>query len=150
MSDVYDRILVPTDGGDHSSAAAEQALDIADTYDARVHAVHVIDTDTSWLTVSKTEVRDAIRDIKQNTSEHVFRDIEAAATDAGIELTTSILEGRPDERILAYVDDNDIDLVVMGTHGRTGIEHRLIGSVTERVVRAAVVPVLTVGTDSEQ
>ena len=55
-----------------------------------------------------------------------------------------MLYGRPAEAIREYVDDTDVDLVVLGTHGRRGLDHALLGSVTERVVRTAPVPVLTV------
>lgn len=66
------------------------------------------------------------------------------AADADVDLVTAVREGSPDDAILAYADGEDVDHVVTGTHGRTGVERRLPGSVTERVVRAADVPVTTV------
>ena len=62
----------------------------------------------------------------------------------GVETRTAVLGGTPHEVILDYADDHDVDLVVMGTHGRTGIDRYLLGSVTEKVVRLADTPVLTV------
>lgn len=145
---MYERILVPTDGSEPASAAVLHALDIAEQYGATLHALFVVDTGTNWLTVSKNEIRDALRDIGQETSEQVLRDVETATADADVELVTNVLEGSPDERILDYIVDNDIDLTVMGTHGRSGIEHRLLGSVSERVIRAAGRPVMTVAPEN--
>lgn len=144
---MYDRVLLATDGSEPSVAAAEHAVDVAGTYGAALHAVFVVDTGTGALTVSKNEVRDALRDLGRETGADALRDVDARAEAASVELVTDVLEGRPDERILGYVDENGVDLVVMGTHGRTGIERRLTGSVAERVVREAPVPVVTVPAD---
>lgn len=141
---MYDRVLLAADGSEPSVAAAEHALDVAGTYGATLHAVFVVDTDTGALTVSKNEVRDALRDLGREAGGSALRDVEARAEAAGVEPVTDVLEGRPDDRILGYVDDERIDLVVMGTHGRTGIERRITGSVAGRVVREAPVPVMTV------
>ncbi|EMA55507.1 universal stress protein [Halococcus salifodinae] len=149
MTDVYEHILVPTDGSDPAAAALGHALGLATQNDAILHALFVIDTDKSWLTVSRTEVDDAIRDIGQETSEQVLGEVEAAAADAGAELVTEVLEGTPDERILTSAADDDADLIVMGTHGHSGLQRRLLGSVTERVIRGADVPVMAVSVADE-
>jgi K+-sensing histidine kinase KdpD len=59
-------------------------------------------------------------------------------------VTTAVVKGEPSETILEYVDDHDVDVITMGTHGRTGLNRYIAGSVTERVVPLADVPVLTV------
>ncbi|KTG10905.1 universal stress protein UspA [Haloprofundus marisrubri] len=144
---MYNRILVPVDGSDQSAAAVEHTLDLAEKYDADVHAVYVVDTGTNLLTVSKDEVRDTLRDLGEETAEGVLREVEGRVgdADADIDLVVDVLEGKPDEEILQYADEHGIDLVVMGTHGRTGVKRRLLGSVTERVIRDGDIPVLTVG-----
>jgi len=58
--------------------------------------------------------------------------------------------GEPYESVLDYADEHDIDIIVMGTHGRTGLDHHLLGSVTEKVVRTSDVPVLTVRASGEK
>jgi len=146
---VYDRILVPTDGGDHALAAARRAFDLAEQYDATVHALYVVETDTNWLTVSKDEVRDGLREIGEDAGGQALDAIEALGDDFDVELVTAMREGSPDEEILEYVGDEAVDLVVMGTHGRGGIRRRLVGSVSERVVREATVPVMTVTADGD-
>ena len=141
---MYDRILVPTDGGDHSLSAARRALDLAADVDATVHALYVVATDTGPLTVSKTEVRDALRAVEADAGEAALAAIETLAEGVDVDLVTEFREGVPDEEIVAYVADAGIDLVVMGTHGRRGVRRRLVGSVAERVVRASTAPVMTV------
>jgi nucleotide-binding universal stress UspA family protein len=146
---MYDRILLPFDGSAPATAAARHALELAGTYDAELHAVFVVDTDTGWLTVSKSEVREALRELGDDESERVLSEVERLAAEAGVGLSTTVLEGHPAEAIVDHAADSDADLVVMGTHGRSGIGRRLLGSVTERVVRGADVPVMTVGPDEE-
>jgi nucleotide-binding universal stress UspA family protein len=142
---VYDRILVPTDGSEPASAAVRRALDLAEQYDATLHALFVVNTDKNWVTVSKVEVHDALWEVGRETATRVLAAVQAVTTDADVELVTEILEGSPDQRIPEYAAENGIDLVVLGTRGRTGIQHRLLGSVTERVIREADVPVMAVG-----
>ncbi|QIB74761.1 universal stress protein [Halogeometricum borinquense] len=146
---MYERILVPTDGSDLSSAAARHAFDLAQQYDATVHALYVVETDTGWLTVSKNDVRETLRELGEKASKQAFRDVERIAATTQAEVVTDVLEGTPEEQILQYTDENDIDLIVMGTHGHSGLERRLVGSVTNRVVRGADVPVMAVNAPSE-
>jgi len=139
---MYDRILVPTDGSAGVELTTEEATDLAAVSGATIHGLYVVDTrdystlsESKWLPI-ETELEEA--------GERALAEIERAATDAGVESTTAIERGIPHEEILKYVDAHAIDLVVMGTHGRTGLNRFLIGSVTEKVVRSAEVPVLVV------
>jgi nucleotide-binding universal stress UspA family protein len=141
---MYDQILVPTDGSEHALEAARRALDLAERYDATVHALYVIDTDTSLLTVSKSEVRDSLREVGEDAGRQALAAIEALTDEFDGEIITELREGTPDEEILEYVDDENVDLVVMGTHGREGVRRRLVGSVAGRIIREATVPVMTV------
>jgi nucleotide-binding universal stress UspA family protein len=141
---VFDRILVPTDGGDAAHTAARRALDLAAVHDATVHALYVVETDTGWRTVSKAAVRDALREAGEDVGSEALAAIENLPAAAAVPLVTELREGTPDEEILGYVADEDVDLVVMGVHSRPGIGRRVLGHVTERVVRDSPVPVLTV------
>jgi nucleotide-binding universal stress UspA family protein len=81
-------------------------------------------------------------------AESVVESVAERAADAGVETVTAVEPGVPDDVVVEYAADHDCDLVVMGTHGRTGLQRYLLGSVTERTVRRSSVPVLTVrGTD---
>jgi nucleotide-binding universal stress UspA family protein len=143
---MYEKILVPTDEGEGALVAARHALDLAERYGATVHALYVIDTDTSWLTVSKTEVRDTLRDVGETEGSQALAEMESLAEEVGFEgeLVTELREGAPTKEILAYAEETDIDLVVMGTHGRKVIERHLLGSVAERTLRGSSVPVMVV------
>ncbi|MWG34624.1 universal stress protein [Halomarina oriensis] len=144
---MYDRILAPTDGSDPATAAVRHALALARTTGATVHAVYVLDTRTGFLTVSKDEVRGALREVGEDAATTILNEVERLATDADVELVTEVVDGAPDQAILDYAADHDVDHIVVGTHGRTGLERRLLGSVTERVIGGASVPVTAVHGD---
>ncbi|WP_224335418.1 universal stress protein [Haloprofundus halobius] len=140
---MYDTILLPTDGSEGSRQAAEHAFDLARQYDATVHVLYVADTQRDSLTTVGTEVVDALEDEGE--------DAVAAIVDSdvarGVDVEEAVVQGHPDEKILAYVEDNAVDLVVMATHGRSGLGRYLLGSTTEKVVRSSPVPVFTVRAD---
>jgi len=70
--------------------------------------------------------------------------VAAALVADGIDAAISIRSGVPVEEIRAYVGEHEVDVIVMGTHGRTGLRHAIVGSVAERIVRSSTVPVLTI------
>lgn len=142
---MYDRVLVPTDGSEPSLRAAEHAAELAARFDATLHALYVVDADPSPLAVSRADVRETLREVGEQAAEATFEKVQPLADDAGVDLETAVVEGAPAEQIVDYATEQAVDLVVMGTHGRSGLGRRLLGSVTERVVRNAPVPVLTVG-----
>lgn len=138
---MYSEILFPTDGGPASQAALSHAVGLAEQYDARLHAVYVVDTIAYTAVDAGSEtVLSALR----QEGETALEAVAETTQDAEIPVTSEIVSGSPYKQILTYADDNEIDLIVMGTHGRTGLDRYLLGSVTERVVRTASVPVLTV------
>ncbi|MBP1922502.1 nucleotide-binding universal stress UspA family protein [Halorubrum alkaliphilum] len=138
---MYDEILVPTDGSPASDAAIEHAIDLAAQYGARLHALYVVDGAAySTLEAGSEIVVEALRSEGETATQRVAD----AAADAGIDTTTTVTTGTAYQSIRDYVAENGIDMIVMGTHGRKGLDRYLLGSVTERVVRTADVPVLTV------
>lgn len=143
---MYETILVPTDGSPAAEAAIGHALDIGTKYDATIHGLFVVDGSAySTLEAGAEIVLEALETEGQQAVER----IKQKATDAGLECVTNTRSGTAYQTILQYIEDEGIDLVVMGTHGRQGIDRYLLGSVTERVVRTADVPVLTVRKPSE-
>ncbi|WP_380675842.1 universal stress protein [Salinigranum sp. GCM10025319] len=133
----YDAILVPTDGSAGSERAVRHAVDLAATYDATLHALYVVDESSAPLT--------DVGDERTTLGERAVDLVREAATEHDVAFVGDLRRGDPTQEILRYVETAGIDLVVMGTHGRTGIERHLLGSVTERVVRSASVPVVTIG-----
>jgi len=132
---MYDRILVPTDGSKTAGAAMSAAVEFASRDDAEIHVLHVINT-----RYYDTSIESAVEPLREEGERYVDSLAELAAG-AGVTVTTAVELGRPARAILAFVDDHDVDLVVMGTSGRGDLERRLLGSTTEHVVTHADVPV---------
>lgn len=138
---MYANILLPTDGSPAADAAVTHALDLAERYGARIHALYVVDASTySALDAGSDIVMSAL----EQEGDSALATVAEAAREAGIEVETQLVEGGVYRAILDYAASHDVDLIVMGTHGRRGLDRYLLGSVTERVVRTADVPVLTV------
>ncbi|RDZ54897.1 universal stress protein [Haloferax sp. Atlit-4N] len=141
---MYHTVLVPTDGSARSRAAARRAIDLAGVYGASIHALAVIDTaDLGLWTASDVPV-ERVRASLRDDAEMAVEEVASLAADAGVPCETMVRIGVPYREILDATAEADADLVVMATHGRTGLEHAVLGSTTERVVRLADVPVLTV------
>jgi len=140
---MYERILVPTDGSAGVERAIEHAIDLAATHGATIHAVYVVNTasyggipmETSW---------DGIRDVLSEEGQSALDRVRTLAENAGVDVEAAVLDGSPSRQIVSYAEDADCDLIVMGTHGRGGLDRLLLGSVAERVVRSSEIPVLTV------
>jgi nucleotide-binding universal stress UspA family protein len=138
---MYQTVLLATDGSQPSEAACEHAVALARRFDARLHAVSVVDT----LAVATVDAQSAaVEGAMVNEAEYAIDTAREHAEAAGVVAETTVRYGNPHREILDAIDDANADVVVMGTHGRRGLDHLLLGSVAERVVRAAPVPVLTV------
>jgi nucleotide-binding universal stress UspA family protein len=138
---MYNHILVPTDGSAGSVRATEHAVDLAEKYGADIHALYVVNV--GRLEGMSLNVPGSIDRLEEEGRELVG-DVVDTAENAGVEATSAIELGRPAETIIEYADENGSDLIVIGTQGRGGLSRRLLGSVTEQVVRLADVPVHTV------
>jgi nucleotide-binding universal stress UspA family protein len=145
---MYERILVPTVGGEESTRVVGHALALAEVTDAELHALYVVGGGGTYRDIDEAGVEwGPLLQAVRRAGETTIGDIEHRADDAGVEFVGEVRDGDAVYReILDYADEHDIDLIVMGTHGRRGIDRWLLGSVTERVVRTAEMPVLTVRT----
>lgn len=141
----FETVVVPIDGSAHADAAIERALSIARHLDATVHLLSVVDVTPAGID-ERTDLR---LDRLENAAERIIDDGVATAESAGIDPETAIRYGSTDRTIRNYAAERDAALLVMGTHGRSGIDRLLLGSVTERVLRTATVPVLTVRATDE-
>jgi nucleotide-binding universal stress UspA family protein len=144
---MYDTIVVPTDGSENARRAADHAVDIAARTGATVHALSVVDATRlgpfTPTDIDVSEIRSSLRREAEEATEGVVERCRAASVDC----IAAVRVGVPHEAIREYSDEVDADLVVVGTHGRTGLPRAVLGSVAERVVRASDAPVLTVGPD---
>lgn len=139
---MYGSILVPTDGSQEMALVVDQATELASVCSATLHVLHVVD-ERAYLSVPD-DARDRVRETLLADAESFTKAVADRALDAGIEVEREVRWGDPAPSILSYAVENDIELIVMGTHGRTGYERYLLGSVAEKVVRVAPMPVLTV------
>jgi nucleotide-binding universal stress UspA family protein len=147
---MYEHILIPTDGSDVAESAVEHALDLAERYDAEVHALYVVDIDSVNLGLGTEQVDrlkqgrfDEMEELKSKANEATGV-VAARGAERDVEVVEHVAGGRPHKVIADYADDHGMDLIVMGSHGRAGVRRALLGSVTERTLRSTHVPVLVV------
>ncbi|WP_336345272.1 universal stress protein [Halalkalicoccus ordinarius] len=136
---MFDTVVVATDGSESVSRAIGVALDLAERFDATVHALYVVDS--GEVDASPDALKDDLRDALEAEGERALDTLEGR-TDR--EVLTAVREGRPITEIDTYAREHDADLVATGTRGRHGENRLLLGSVAEGVVRTCPVPVLTV------
>lgn len=139
---MYDEVLIPTDGSSGMSQVTEQALGIAERAGSRVHTLYVVD-ENAYLSIPD-DARDQVNHALESDGHDATRMIAERVIDAGCEAKREVRWGDPAVVIITYAVENDIDLIVMGTRGKTGFERYLLGSVAEKIVRLSPMPVLTV------
>jgi nucleotide-binding universal stress UspA family protein len=137
----YDTVLLPTDGSDVATHAADTALGFAATLDATVHVLSVVDDSALGPDIRSTV---AGEESEQAAAEAIETVISIAETHGVTDVVRHVERGRPTDVILDYIETNDVHAIGMGTTGRRGTERVLLGSVAEKVVRSAPVPVMTV------
>ena len=148
-------ILVPHDFSSSANHAAAVARDEAKTHGARILLLHVIDLphqlqpDTA-IVPEPGGAPIAVKDYAVARAEEHLNDLATRLAKDGATATSFIRVGNPIDEINEFVKENAVDLIVMGTHGRAGLQHLLMGSVAERVVRSSRVPVLTVRSPEHQ
>ena len=141
---IYKKILIATDGSAGAKKAADAGIEIARMSGAKVHTAYVIDT-SSYSSVPKDpRWEEAMYAQFRELGKEATSYVEEKAKAAGVEVEALLLEGHPAEEIVNFAERNEVDLVVMGSLGKSGIERFLIGSVSEKVVRTSKVPVLVV------
>lgn len=140
---MYDSILVPTDGSTGTADTLDHAVAIGRDNDATVHGLYVVDR--RQYRAAEGDTKDEVRKSLELEGERALEDIRTRVADAGLSASTDCRDGIPHREVGEYVDEQDVDLVVMGTHGRTGRDRVAnLGSVTQRVVKQVNVPVLVV------
>ncbi|MFP4589904.1 MAG: universal stress protein [Halobacteriales archaeon] len=139
---MYETILIAFDGSEPSRRALEHAFLEASGHDATLHAVYVVDTHRyAEPALSASELRtDAIEEWAKSELEA----IEAEGADRGVAVETACRHGTPHQTIVAYADDIDADLVVLGYQGHGHRRHGRMGSVTDRVIQQLTRPALVV------
>jgi len=140
---MYDTILIPTDGSDVATTAARYGLTLAERFDATVHVLSIVDPDR-LATDAVGDVDDLVRRQQAHLHDRAQDVVDRVAAESPVPVETHVVEGHPEAVLASAIDDHDADLVTMGTHGRSGVDRYLFGSLAERTLRTAHVPVLTV------
>jgi len=141
-----EHILIPTDGSDQAEKAVEYGMTLAEAFDAKVHALYVVETKASYIyTVG---LSDEEMDEYKEYGRDVVTDVVERADEHGLAGEGAVKTGRIPGEIVDYADENDIDGIVMGKQGHGAIE-RYVGGTAEKVMRMAGVPVTVVGPGSK-
>lgn len=149
---MYDRLLLPTDMSPGVDRAIEHAIDAAQRYDAELHVLYVVDADaySSYPGDEYVHEFEGFEKALEQAGEDAVEEIVEQAEEAGLGTEPVVRHGVPHEEILAYMDEADVGLAVVGSKNRTGEYRRLLGSVAERVAGMADRPVTVVKTPVEE
>jgi len=140
---MYKNILIPTDGSDTAEMAVEQGIGLASAIGAKVCGLYVIDT-SAFIGVPTEAIWESMKNLLEEEGKKALATIEELAKESGVECEVLLNEGSPYKDIVRTAKDKEIDLIVMGTAGRVGLDRFLLGSVAEKVVRTAPCPVMVV------
>lgn len=132
----YETILVAVDGRRGTVSAINHALTFAETFDATVHAVYVLEAQFGGSS--------SLWDALESEGRQAVKAVEVQGAKQDVEVVTDVVEGEPPEALREYATRHDLDLVVLGTQGRTGLDAVVVGSVAKQMIRKAHLPVLAV------
>ncbi|SIR75880.1 universal stress protein [Natronorubrum thiooxidans] len=135
-------VLVPVDESDPAQEAVQHAVT---TYpDATITALHVINPSMAMYRGEMAYNYERLIELEEEEAETLFETIEEIGEEHDVSITTELMVGTPARSIVSFAEDNDVDQIVLGSHGRSGMSRVLLGSVAEQVVRRATVPVTVV------
>lgn len=143
---MYDSILIPTDGSAGSEGAIEHAIDLASLCGATLHVLYVVDEEvySAYGGDEYIDEHEGLEHALEQRGREAIDDVVERIADTNIEVVDVLQHGVPHETILAYMDDHDIDLTVMGTRRRPDEYRQVLGSVTDRVSQLTTRPILIV------
>ena len=141
---MFEKILCPVDFSEFTDEILAYAVNIAKRFDSELHLIHVIPNLNYFTPYESFLTPENLVAIERNIEGEVGRDFDKITRKLDLPFKRIVKTGVTFVEIIDYIKDQGIGLVVMGTHGRSGIEHILIGSVAEKVVRKSPCPVLTV------
>ncbi len=146
------RILLPTDFSDYAKTASNYAYALTEQFGSELHLLHVVQDLVAMVPepgLAFPPPGDYMVELQESAERALDQLLERDWTQ-GKSIVKSTRQGPPFLEIIRYAKENEIDLIVLGTHGRSGLAHALLGSVAEKVVRKAPCPVLTVRPDEHQ
>jgi nucleotide-binding universal stress UspA family protein len=142
---MFSKILVPIDFSEFTDDIVRYSTEIAQKFGSAIHLMHVIPNMDYFTPYESFMAAENMVTVQKGVEAEVQRDLDRVAESiAGIPVTKVIRTGVSFVEIIEYVRNENIDLIIMATHGRGGLEHIIIGSVAEKVVRKSPCPVLTI------
>ena len=148
----YKKIMIATDGSDCSNLATDKGIELARLTGGTVYAVYVMSTAYSFdidggafSSVGTNPYWTSIRKALKNQGQQAVDYIKNLGEAKGINVQSILLEGNPSEELIRYANEEKMDIVIMGTHGKIGVNRMLMDSVAGNLVRHSKVPVMVVG-----
>ncbi|TGC11090.1 universal stress protein [Methanolobus halotolerans] len=149
-SDLYKKIFIATDGSEQNKKAVRHALELARACGAKLYAGYVVDT-AAFASIPMDAGWEMMYELLEQEAKDTTRSVGEMAEKQSILFESVVLEGHPGPEIVQFAEEQGMDLIVMGTLGKRGLDHFLLGSVAENVIRNSKVPVLVVrGKSSDQ
>ena len=147
---MFKRILCPIDFSEFTDEILEYAISIAGKYNSELHLIHIIPNLNYFTPYESFFTPENLIVVEKNMETEVNKDFDELMKKINVPAKKIIKNGAAFVEIINYARTESMDLIIIGTHGRTGLEHILIGSVAERVLRKSPCPVLTVRPKSRQ
>lgn len=142
-SELFKKIVVATDGSEHSARAVTYAIELARMFEAKIFAIYVVDTG-AFATIPMDIVWESMYELLKKEGDEVTGQVEDVAKKAGVDIECLTVEGHPAEEIIRFSENVSADLIVMGTLGKTGLDRFLLGSVADKITKASKLPVMIV------
>lgn len=139
----YKKILIATDGSEYSKKPVDYGIELAKSTWAKLYTIYVVDT-RAYDPIALSSPEEYAYSLLRHEGEAATGYVAERARAVGLEVERIISEGHPADEIIKYADENSIDLIVVGTFGKGGLNRILLGSVANKVIRTAKMPVLVV------
>ena len=143
MTAEFKKIFIATDGSDQNRRAIEYGIELAKIAGGKIFVGYVVDT-AAFASIPMDAGWEMMYELMETEANEAVQKVEVLAKQAGIDVETVLLEGHPSNEIIEFSQKNGIDVIVMGTLGKSGLDRFLLGSVAEKVTRNSTVPVLVV------
>ncbi|HDJ38409.1 MAG TPA: universal stress protein [Methanosarcinales archaeon] len=142
-SELYKNILIATDGSDNTRKAIRYGIELARLTGADVHAIYILDAG-AFASLPMDAAWEGMYELLRTEGKTALKSIEDLGREAGVTVESVTLDGHPAHEIVEYAKENEIDLIVMGTLGKTGLDRILLGSVATTVIHTSPIPVMVV------
>ena len=143
MTAEFKKIFIATDGSEQNRRAIEYGIELAKIAGGKLFVGYVVDT-AAFASIPMDAGWEMMYELLETEANDAVQKVEQLAKQAGVEVETVVLEGHPSNEIIEFAQKNGIDVIVMGTLGKSGLDRFLLGSVAEKVTRNSTVPVLVV------